>query len=354
MNRKIIGNKAKKWYNGVGTISEITMFNLIKIYNFSKIMTKRGFSLTEMSTVMVVIGFIAASALSVAISSDYATKWGETESKLNRIEEALAGYLSINHRLPCPASGTAGITSASFGVEQITGINCTADFNDGVVGNTVWGGVVPVVTLQLPDDFMFDGWGRRIDYAVNNNFANNTTTNPGCASSACFIDKAAGTITVNDASDTAIVTNAVYVLLSHGENGHGAFPKPGSAITTRLNGFPAGNPYRDATASAHEFTNAKSDNSGTNTTYTATFVTRDYTRNDDTTAAASARTYFDDQLRYRTKSQIVKATGAAIYDSVCSTALAIVNNPGANDCTGAIDHTQCETFATEINSRCLQ
>lgn len=312
-----------------------------------------GFSLAEMSIAMVIVGFIAASAISVAITTDYTTKKNETESKLDRIEEALAGYVATNRRLPCPASGIVATTGTSFGTEGTpTSSECP---NKDFTVAEVRAGVVPVTTLQLPDDFMFDGWGRRIDYIVDLRFANNSTTNTNCTDTRCFIDAPAGSITVNDVSGTALATTAVYVLLSHGENGHGAFPKPGSATNARINGFPAGNPYRNATASANEFTNAKVDNAGaTVTPYTATFVIRDYARNDDTTVAASARTYFDDQLRYKTKEQVVKSAGANIYNAICRTALAIINNPGSNDCTGATDYTQCETFASEVNSQCLQ
>jgi prepilin-type N-terminal cleavage/methylation domain-containing protein len=328
----------------------------------------RGFSLVEMSIVLVIIGFIASSAISVAITTDYTTKRDETESKLDRIEEALAGYVSTNHRLPCPANGALASSSATFGLEVVTagaaGNPQTCDsgsvnFTDAVATpNTVYGGVIPIRTLSLPDDFMFDGWGRRIDYVVHMSFANNDLTNTGCAatpvtSTACFRETAAGTIRVNDASGTARTTTAAYVLLSHGENGHGAFPKTGSAKDARINGFPTGNPFRDSTASANEFTNAKVDNAGAVTAYTATFVMRDYTRNDDTAAAANARTYFDDQIRFREKSQIVRAAGGYIYESICKTALGVVNGT-ATDCTTASDSTQCTTFATEVNSRCLQ
>lgn len=320
----------------------------------------KAFSLAEMSIVMVIVGFIASSAISVAISSDYTTKRDETETKMLRIEEALAGFLATNRRLPCPASGITAVDLAAFGVEQVSGSNpqaCIADFSVAVGGSTVWGGVVPVTTLQLPDDFMYDGWGRRINYIVDYKFTNNEIINNTCvgvSGNICFRDTVAGTITVQDESHSAPhrTTIAVYVLHSSGENGHGAFPRPGVAKTARLNGFPTGNPYRDATASADEFTNAKADNTGTNTAYAATFIMRDYIRNDDITAAASARTYFDDLVRYKTKEQLVKAAGFAIFGFECNTALAIIN--GANDCTGAVEPAQCETFATEVYSSCLK
>ena len=79
--------------------------------------------------------------------------------------------------------------------------------------------MVPTKTLALPDDDAFDGWGRRMMYAVAAPFtasgaftsisANDTTTR----------------MTVLDASDNAKTTMAAYVLVSFGDNGHGAFPR---------------------------------------------------------------------------------------------------------------------------------
>jgi hypothetical protein len=195
---------------------------------------------------------------------------------------------------------------------------------------------------------MFDGWGRRIDYIMDYRFANNDTNTANAAACTgntndpCFRDATAGTITVANRT-----TGAVYVLLSHGENGHGAFTKNGS--TTRINGFPPGNPYR--IDSADEFTNAKFSNLGANTPYTATFVMRDYTRVDD--VGGVPRVYFDDQVRFKEKQQVIFATGAKIYQPECKTALDVVNGTGSA-CTGVSDVTQCQTFATEINSRCIQ
>lgn len=317
---------------------------------------RKAFSLAEMSVVLVIIGAIAASALSVAINSDYYTKKNETENKMIRIEEALAGFLKTNRRLPCPADGTLTTVDTNFGLER-TGvnitINCTHNFNNSNPTTGVWGGVVPVVTLQLPDDYMFDGWGRRINYVVDANFTRNeSSTGVTCSGSGdnCFRGDTAGAITVQDADGGNRTTEAVFVLFSNGENGHGAFPKNGG---TRINGFPSGNPYRDATASASEFTNAKYNNAGADTAYSATFVMRDYIRNDDATAAASARTYFDDQVRYMTKYQLVRAAGYLIFEHVCRIADEVLSGADPT-CSGATDSSQCTSFATEINAVCLK
>lgn len=82
-------------------------------------------------------------------------------------------------------------------------------------------GMVPTKTLGLPDDYAFDGWGRRMMYAVDVglNRVNGFTTIPASDTST--------RMTVKDASGNAKTTKAAYVLISYGPNGHGAIPRFG-------------------------------------------------------------------------------------------------------------------------------
>ena len=313
---------------------------------------RKGFSLTELSVSIAIIAMIAGSALSVALTSDFYTNTAQTNAKLDKIETALAGFVALNHRLPCPASGSTSLTASDFGQEGTPSKNgcASANFNSG----TVYGGVVPIRTLQLPDDFMFDGWGRRISYAVDSPFANNILTNPECdgtTSSVCFLDTAedSANITINDASNTPRTTHAAYVLISHGENGHGAFIKNGS--TTRFNAYEDGNPWRDGRFSG-ELENAHYSNSGQNTSYNSVFVAKHLIRDE-----GSLTEYFDDITRFQTKSQIVKASGMGatntmLYDTICRDAANIMAT-SINACTGAVNESDCTNFANEINKRCL-
>lgn len=315
----------------------------------------KGFSLTELSVSLVIIGTIAASAISMAITNDSYNKIRETNDKMDRIEEALAGFVSINQRLPCPADGTLAITHANFGLEGTpTTTSCpNANFNYGANATKISGGVIPTTTLQLPDDYMFDGWGRRFTYVVNVYDANNSTTNTNCYTDYfCFISVWNLAFTINfDAGGMPWPQDVTYILISHGENGHGAYPKNGGA--TRINGFPVGNPYRSG--SAAELENAELDVNGNATAFDNVFVYKNFVKKDDTTLAAASREYFDDIIRYKDHSKLVWDTGYYWHNYFCVYAKNVIDNPGStNDCTGAADEGMCQNFATEVYNRCLR
>ncbi|MEK6746560.1 MAG: FG-GAP repeat protein [Pseudomonadota bacterium] len=95
---------------------------------------------------------------------------------------------------------------------------------------TVVAGVVPTKTLGLPDEYMFDGYGRRIGYIVDIRATDRTTCRD------LQVTKTSGNIQIMDsAASTAATDNVMWSLISYGKNGHGAFPMPGSSIANRIN-----------------------------------------------------------------------------------------------------------------------
>ena len=117
----------------------------------------KGFTLTELAVVMVILALLIGGLLLPLAAQDEMRRTQETQKILTDIHEALIGYAIINDRLPCPAmadsNGLAKPESAG---------NCVADFSNGFV---------PAVTLGLmPIDqagFAIDAWGNRIRYALS-------------------------------------------------------------------------------------------------------------------------------------------------------------------------------------------
>ncbi|MCH2038239.1 MAG: type II secretion system GspH family protein [Rickettsiales bacterium] len=305
--------------------------------------TNRGFSLLELSIVMVAMAFIATGLMRIAINTTKVDKREETERKLDVISKRLALFVFENQRLPCPSDGTLAANVASYGEEQ--------DLDNGAAVNTCENGIatsgnmhvgsVPTIELNLPDSYMVDGWERRFNYAVDTRFTNNNITFANCdgttaARSVCFEFLSNGSIEIGTTVDGAERTNeAVYVLISYGENGHGAYPRGGG--TARLN----------VSASASEQENAHMGE-----TFDAGFIDIDESNT------------FDDILYYAEKSQIIANIWPPIDESVCEVVKNVVDNPdpAVNDtCTGIppslIIGTDgpleyCQLYAENINAVC--
>ena len=303
-----------------------------------RIVRAYGFSLVELSIVLAIISVTLGGALTIATKKTESDKANETEQKLNEIEQALEQYVIDNQRLPCPADGSKTIDATSANAFGVAGSaddsSCgDANFNDGA---NVYLGVVPVKTLGLSDETMIDGWGRRISYAVDYRFANNNVTNEDCdgtTSTVCLQYTSAGGITVNDASGTARTTEAVYVLVSHGKNGHGAYPYYGSS--TRIS-FPS------------SVDDDEEDNSGSDSPFDAVFVQK------------TATGTFDDEVRYKPKWQLINDANGITDDNICDPAKEVIDTPDVaggdpeNSCSDATDVSVCEALAAKIYTLCLQ
>jgi prepilin-type N-terminal cleavage/methylation domain-containing protein len=195
----------------------------------------RGFTLIELAIVIVIIAVISGLGLMATLGTKETANRVGTEKKLDVIEQALTSFRATYNRLPCPASVTLPNTDTNYGKEgaatypttstAATSYNCItgtphANFYWGAATNSVpqqyVEGTVPVRTLNLPDEFMYDSWGRHIAYAVDA-----YATVPNAFKTMRPLDQCV--ITVDDASHTARTSGAVYLLFSYGPDGHGAF-----------------------------------------------------------------------------------------------------------------------------------
>lgn len=282
---------------------------------------QQGLSLIELSIVLVVIAIIIGSVLSVGTSSNEAARITQTKAKLDIIEQALAGYVALQGRLPCPATPSLALTHASFGVENISG---GTDCLGAASSSNVHIGSVPVTTLQLPDEFAFDGWGRRFSYAVDIRFA--------MSSGSDFRGTAGGAaeINVGTAVDSGDVTaNAVYSIISHGSDGGGAWPRNGGT-------------QRADSANAVEAEN--SHQAGGNP-FDVEFV------------LLPRSSTFNDFVRYKMKYQLVRDAGGVVNDTVCDNAQTVLELGSTDYCGPAPDDANCDAFlttvATEVSNLCV-
>jgi len=294
-----------------------------------------GFTLLELAIVIAIIAVIVAGTLSMGNSMIGSAKLTNTNNKLDVIEKALMAYRLANDRLPCPADPTLTdipANSAKYGYEagapgycaiaapdpinpNITGYTIPPHSNSGspayanntppaslaALGMSVAEGTLPVKVLGLPDDFQFDGWGRKFAYAVATAMTTKATGTGATGNAPAFISYGAqancGAITVQ--SGAMVVQNGVnthpsvtqvadYVLLSYGPNGHGGYLKSGVQ-------------YFMGSTNQDELTNCHCSNNGpNNVNYKATYVQQDITQSN----SSNAFTVFDDIVRYKERWQL--------------------------------------------------
>lgn len=184
----------------------------------------RGFTLIEMAVVITILSLAAAGGLAVASKSIRSQKREETLAKMDRIMEAIEAYVNNYGHLPCPSALDDGLGTehSGFGIGANSG-NCSEILDNATTGyrtaSNVIKGFVPVYSLNLSPDHIFDAWDRRFTYVVDEDLT----------ASANFMTET-GDIQVLDNSAIQLTgtDGAAMVLISHGERGHGAYRLKGT------------------------------------------------------------------------------------------------------------------------------
>lgn len=190
----------------------------------------KGFTLIELSILIVIAGSIATGILAL-LSIGNSTKASETTTKrMETIQEAIAAFVDINGYMPCPADRDTATGTVEYGVStDCTGSSSgTTDVSSG--NEEVKIGVIPTRTLNLPDSYSVDGWSNKFTYATPTELAqtiakfdNYTTTATNCVIQ--LVDGNSDQILDNTADFPVIA----YVLVSHGKDGRGSYTINGPA-----------------------------------------------------------------------------------------------------------------------------
>lgn len=190
--------------------------NKCRLFNKSE----AGFTLIEMAIVIIIGGILLSFLGSALIAYMKKSRINTTEFRSEIIQEALAQYLSVNKRYPCAASRIDGPADPNFGRE----VN---DCSSAPVGGArssggVRIGAIPTRTLNLPDDFITDGWGNKFTYAVTEVLA-----------TPLLYSSDGGLISVLDSVGNPLIiakplpdppSLGHYVLVSHGASGNNSYP----------------------------------------------------------------------------------------------------------------------------------
>jgi len=201
---------------------------------------QNGFTTIELALVIIISGFvvIAVSNLFGLYRQSAATT--QTQTALRTSETAISEFRFYNGRYPCPANPQRGPGDAGYGREDcslpasLTGRDANGDgAPDGVII-----GAVPFQTLldeenpafvairdtPLSESLTVDGWGNKLTYAVTANLTDDST-----------FQEDWGAIRVTDEHNQSVSEvdgGNHFVILSHGENGRGAYNRSGALVQT--------------------------------------------------------------------------------------------------------------------------
>lgn len=202
--------------------------------------TQRGFSLVELTIVLVIVALLSGGLMLGLSAQRDAAAYQEAQRQLDNAKEALLGFAISNGRLPCPAAPNRVSGSAGAGQEDCLIVNGQARH-----------GVLPWATLGVPET---DPWGQRLTYFVSVKFS--TPLIAGTLSSFTMstgiAPDTAGTANVKltAASASDIASDLAAVVASHGSRGVGGYTTNGIVVAGAA-GDEAENADADLTFVAH-------------------------------------------------------------------------------------------------------
>ena len=201
-----------------------------------KIKKTLGFSLVELSVVIIIMGMMMGAGLKYLSAQSENAIYSSTLKKQETIKLALISYFRAHKSLPCPDTKPSGGNTGAFSTTNIpdgmenrnSATASPPDVTQICDGNF---GIVPFQTLGLSRDVALDGWENYMSYRVYypasgtvNDWVRTTSFNAGNS----------GAVTVNDrypansATTSNKTTAAVVAIISHGKNGLGAYTIKGT------------------------------------------------------------------------------------------------------------------------------
>jgi len=224
----------------------------IKIFHSSE----RGFSLVELALVMLIFGLTLLFISRFVSLYTLNARLEKTEETITLTNSALNEFFGLEGRYPCPADPDLAPGDINYGVELCRtapidpnscagtpgGITCTSvgsrdgDLNGNpdqvMIGSLPFRTLLDVVRFtSFTETNAFDGHGRQLTYAVTEpmSYQSLSTINPANTNS--------GAISVIDENNIPLTEPdgmAHYVIVSHGENGRGAFSREGVEVDNCL------------------------------------------------------------------------------------------------------------------------
>lgn len=200
---------------------------------------RHGFSLVEMSIVMVIMSIIVTGGLLATATFMQRQAYNDSQERLNEIFDAVRNYYGRVGRIPCPARPNIELGAAGFGIEGVTpvgsgGTGLCHDDPDGAPASVVRIstptatdphpdairiGAVPTRTLGLSDEHIADGFGNRFIYAMTEALSSTSQFSEKTNLTATAVDVYPATVQLLDRAGSAIMDDIAFIVVAMGENG---------------------------------------------------------------------------------------------------------------------------------------
>lgn len=189
----------------------------------SRVSQPSGFSLIELSIVVVILSIISVLGLEVAVSFISTRAYDATKDKLTVLDRAIRDFYWVYGRLPCPADRTLSPYDTGYGLENcsLTPITTAAPVTETL------GGSVPFRTLNLQPAMGIDSYNTRINYFVTRALTSSYTD---FSINNATLEIRSGRLRQPCATDcVTLATDAAYALFSNGADKRGARTRQGVA-----------------------------------------------------------------------------------------------------------------------------
>lgn len=222
----------------IASLTDISIDETVR----SRQVTQAGFSLIELSLVLVIVALLSG-GLMFGLSGQFEQAQNkEVQLQLDTLREALLGFAMINGRLPCPADPTQ---SSDIGGGESLQACTTTPHRAGCAATDQQcareHGVIPWRLLGLRE---IDPWGNRFTYFVGFEFADPLLASETAAGTRSrFTLDTPGRANILDGAGNSVALALPAVFGSHGKNGAGAYQGTGAQ-----NAVAAGNEAENADA----------------------------------------------------------------------------------------------------------
>jgi hypothetical protein len=195
----------------------------------SKITSEEGHSLLSTALAIVGLGLLLTVGFTVVGIYDKQTKLIQSDDNIKIVREAITEYSEIHGRIPCPASMTADVNTAEFGVSVGGAAGCETGAFSGVErvtgekGSAVLIGSIPTRTLNLGDDAALDGYEGKFFFAVTGSFTSPSANMSPSDGDISILDEHGNSVTSSN-------SGVVYAIVASGANQNGAFSQNGQQI----------------------------------------------------------------------------------------------------------------------------